>query len=100
MLPSVECRILFLPSKHEVRVTRGANLLEVAREAGLTVASACGADGVCGRCGLEILEGLETLAEQSAREVLVKERNRIDPKLRLACMLRVEGDLVVTAPYW
>jgi len=96
----MECRILFLPSKLEARVAPGSNLLEAARETGLAVASACGADGICGRCGLEIVEGENTLAPPSEREVRVRDRNRVDPKLRLSCMLTVEGDLVVTAPYW
>ena len=96
----MECRILFLPSGRETRVAAGSNLLETAREAGLSVASACGADGICGRCGLEILEGESSLAPPSEREVRVRERNRIEPKLRLSCMLTVDGDLVVTAPYW
>ncbi len=96
----MECRILFLPSGLEARVAPGSNLLETARGAGLTVASACGADGICGRCGLEIVEGENTLDPPREREVRVRERNRIDPNLRLSCMLTVEGDLVVTAPYW
>ena len=96
----MECRILFLPSGLEARVAPGSNLLETARGAGLAVASACGADGICGRCGLEIVEGEDTLEPPSEREVRVRERNRIDPNLRLSCMLTVEGDLVVTAPYW
>lgn len=96
----MECRILFLPSERQVHAAQGSNLLEVAREAGLPVASSCGADGVCGRCGLQIIEGTNSLPEPSTRETRVKERNRIDPKLRLACMLTIEGDLVVTAPYW
>lgn len=100
MLSGVECLIRFLPSRREVRVSRGANLLEAAREVGLPVASACGADGICGRCGLEIVKGAEALAPACAREVNVKERNRVAAKLRLACMVEVEGDLVVTAPYW
>ena len=96
----MECRILFLPSGLEAQVAPGSNLLEAAREVGLAVASACGADGICGRCGLEIAEGESTLAPPSEREIRVRERNRVDPKLRLSCMIRVDGDLVVTAPYW
>jgi len=100
MLRGVAYLIRFLPSQREVRVSRGANLLEAARDVGLPVASACGADGICGRCGLEIVKGAETLGPVSERETNVKERNRVDAKLRLACMVDVEGDLVVTAPYW
>ncbi len=96
----MEHRIRFLPSGRERSCEDGASLLETAREAGLPVASACGADRLCGRCGLEIVEGGDGLAAESERERQLKERNRIDPRLRLACFVLVNHDLVVTAPYW
>jgi hypothetical protein len=47
---------------------------------------------------LEILEGVG--ATESEREREIKQRNRIDPKLRLSCRVDVAADLTVTAPYW
>ena len=96
----MEYTIRFLPSEREVRVAAGTTLLEAARQAELPVASACGADGICGRCGLQILEGEETLPPESEREQKIKAANRIDPTLRLACRIKLASDLVVTAPYW
>jgi ferredoxin len=90
--------IRFEPSHRSVRVAAGSTLLDAARVAGLPVASSCGADGICGRCGLEILEGVG--ATESEREREIKQRNRIDPKLRLSCRVDVAADLTVTAPYW
>lgn len=78
----------------------GTTLLEAARRAGLPVASACGAGGLCARCGLEIVEGLDSLPGESPLEREAKARNRIDPRLRLACQVHPTSDLVVTAPYW
>lgn len=78
----------------------GTSLLEAARDAGLPVASACGAEAVCARCGLEILAAAAPVDDESPREREIKQRNRIDPKLRLACRVRVASDLTVTAPYW
>ena len=92
--------IRFEPSQRSVRVAAGSSLLDAAREAGLPVASSCGADGICGRCGLEILEGSGATEAESEREREIKQRNRIDPKLRLACRVEVAADLTVTAPYW
>ena len=89
-----------MPSEREIRVPEGTSLLEAARRAGLPVASACGADGICARCGLAILEGAEGLPAESERESRIKDANRIDEDLRLACRIRLECDLVVTAPYW
>ncbi len=96
----MECVVRFLPSEREIRVPAGTTLLEAARRAGLPVASACGADGICARCGLAILEGGERLPCQSEREARIKSANRIDDSLRLACLIQLDCDLVVTAPYW
>lgn len=99
-LYGVEYTVRFLPSDRSVTAASGTSLLEVARSAGLPVASACGASAVCARCGLRIVEGGETLEPESKREIRIKRRNRIDADLRLACLIPVRGDLVVTAPYW
>ena len=40
------------------------------------------------------------LGSESAREAAAKKRNRVDGHLRLSCLLRVDRDLTVTAPYW
>jgi adenylate cyclase len=64
------------------------------------VASACGADGICGRCGLRVLAGGESLPEETEAERRIKQRNRVDAELRLACRARLAGDLDVTATYW
>jgi adenylate cyclase len=75
-------------------------LLEATREVGLPIASACGENGACARCGLEIIEGATHLARETERERIIKERNRIDPELRLACRVRPHGNLTVRALYW
>jgi len=93
--------IHFLPSERSIDVDdESMTLLEATREAGLPIASACGENGTCARCGLMILEGGDTLDPQSEREARIKERNRIDPEQRLACRVRPRGDLTVRATYW
>ena len=92
--------IRFLPSERSVRVAPGTSLLEAAREAGLPVAQTCTGEGICARCGMQVLEGGADLDEESPREAKAKARNRIDPRLRLSCLLLADRDLTVTAPYW
>jgi ferredoxin len=96
----VEFTVRFLPSGRVVRVPAGTSLLHAAREAGLPVASGCGENRLCALCGLEIVEGIETLPPESDAESQTKKLGRIDPKLRLSCHLEIAGDLVVTAQYW
>ena len=93
--------IRFLPSQRTIELaSEEMTLLEATRAVELPIASACGENGACARCGLEIVEGLENLAIETERERMIKERNRIDPKLRLACRVRPQGDLTVRATYW
>ena len=49
--------VRFQPEGREVRCRAARRLLDAVRSAGLPLASACGAEGLCGRCGLEILDG-------------------------------------------
>lgn len=97
------CEILFLPSERRIRIEdedSDTTLLDATREAGLPIASACGANGACARCGVLILEGADCLEPETDREKRIKERNRIDPELRLACRIQPKGNLTVRAHYW
>lgn len=95
------CTIRFLPSGREVEIEAGATtLLEATVRAGLPIGSACGAEGACARCGLEIVAGGESLEPESEREKRIKTRNRIDERHRLACRVRPTADLTVRASYW
>ncbi len=76
------------------------SLLEATRLAGLPIASACGENGACARCGVEILDGEESLEPETERETRIKERNRIDSELRLACRVHPSGDVTIRASYW
>jgi ferredoxin len=93
-------RVRFLPSGAEVLAEAGATLHEAARRAGLPIASACGADGICGRCGVLCVEGEAHLPPETPAESEVKARNRVDSRYRLACRVSPQGDVTVTAPYW
>jgi 2Fe-2S ferredoxin len=92
--------VRFQPSGRALRVERGTTLFEAARRAGLPMASACGADGLCARCGVRVLAGALALSPETQAEVRQKQRNRIDPTLRLACRALALGDVEVTAGYW
>jgi ferredoxin len=97
----MRCQVTFLPSDRVIEIEAGEKtLLEATREAGLPIASACGQNGACARCGLEIVSGGEALEPETDREVRIKERNRIEPELRLACRVHPTGDVIVRASYW
>jgi ferredoxin len=94
----VMASVRFEPSGRRVAVPAGSTILAAARKAGLPLARGCGAEGLCGRCGVRILGG--AVDPESAGESAAKGRNRIDPALRLACRVRVRDEVTVTAAYW
>ena len=91
-------RLRFEPSDSEVVVPEGTRLIDAIRGAGLPIAHPCGDELICGKCGVRILEG--AVSRESAAERNAKERNRVPLEYRLACALRVRGDLVLQADYW
>ena len=97
---AAEVRVRFEPNGREIRVPRGTTLLEATRRAGLPMAYACDLEGLCARCGLVIVEGFDTLRPPSSREHRAKAQNGVPPDQRLACLVRLETDLVVRATYW
>ncbi len=91
-------RVYFHPSKAVIEVALGTTLLEAADAAGMPVGNSCGADGICGRCGLRVIEG--EVPPPGERERRVASANRLPSELRLSCMTPITGDLKVTADYW
>ena len=90
--------VTFQPSGRKVEVLSGSRVYEAIQAANLPVASSCGADGTCGKCGVRVIQG--SVTAPSPHEERVLEANRVDPALRLSCMTTVETDLVVTTDYW
>jgi 2Fe-2S ferredoxin len=96
----VEHDVRFKPSGRKVRVERGTSLLEAARRAGIPVARACGGHGLCAGCGMIVLRGGGNLPAETPRERDAKRANRVDPSMRLSCLVELQGDVVVTTHYW
>ena len=69
--------ITFLPEKKQVLVHHGATLLEAANQVGIILNTACGGQGTCGKCSVDI--------EPNNQKVL-------------ACQYKIESDLTVTVP--
>ena len=90
--------VVFRPGGRSADVKKGTLLIDAVRGAGLPIASPCGDDLICGRCGVRILSG--SVTREAPVERRAKLRNRVDAALRLACAVRVHDDLEITAEYW
>ena len=92
--------VRFLPVDQSIQVPAGTTLLEAARQAGLPLASSCSGEGVCGRCGMRIVNQDPSLAPETESERRVKARNRVNDGLRLACRTGISANITVTTSYW
>ncbi len=87
--------VVFEPDGRAVRTEGGRTVLEVAREAGLALNAPCGGTGTCGGCRVVIPDDPPPASESCRRILSGEERGR---NLRLACQVRVRGDLRVVIP--
>ncbi len=92
--------IRFKKSRPSIDVPVGANLMRSLLGAGMPVASSCNSEGVCAKCGIRILEGMQNLSAPNVTEVFLKEKNNIRDEIRISCQTQVLGDIVVDASYW
>ncbi|MFO8033778.1 MAG: 2Fe-2S iron-sulfur cluster-binding protein, partial [Candidatus Bipolaricaulota bacterium] len=86
-------RVRFLPSGEVVHAQPGSTLLELAREAGISISAVCGGDGICGGCRVVIQDG-----EVEASPTTLLTRDEIRRGYALACQTRVRGDAEVLVP--
>lgn len=85
--------VIFRPHNKTIRVPRGTDLLDAAYKAGITLASSCGGEGLCGKCKVIVNTG--TVRREPSKILSDKEKKE---GLVLACESLVESDLEVTVP--
>lgn len=90
--------VKFLPEGRKIEVPVGSSLLEAALRANIDVASFCGGRGTCGKCKVQVIEGLENLSPHTNVEKMFLEEEKIDAGFRLACQARLLGPVVVKIP--
>jgi adenylate cyclase len=88
-------RIGYPDARAEVRVARGASVLEASRVAGIPHASVCGGRGRCSTCRVRVVEGADRMPPPSTNEARVLARVAAGSDVRLACQLRPAHDLAV-----
>ena len=96
--------VVFMPSGRRGRFATGTPLLDAARTLGVYVESVCGGRGLCGRCQIEVAEGVFDKHGVTSRATHLtppgetEARYRVKPGRRLSCAARIQGDLVVDVP--
>jgi uncharacterized 2Fe-2S/4Fe-4S cluster protein (DUF4445 family) len=99
--------VIFMPSGRRGRVARGQTVLAAAQELGVAIESICGGRLTCNKCRVLVEEGrfdkhgiasrAEHLSPAAADEIALLEALG-SPEMRLSCVARVEGDLLLFVP--
>lgn len=88
------------PLDAEFEAPLNETVMEAANAAGYWWPVGCNRNGECTNCAMEVVSGVGRLSQMGRfeRSNLVRQRGQAsvqDPRLRLACQARVEGDIVV-----
>lgn len=88
--------VVHYPGGRQIVVPRGLTVLEASRIAGIPHAAVCGGRGRCSTCRIRLGRGAERLAPPGLDELRVLDRIGAPPDVRLACQVRLAGDLALT----
>ena len=100
--------VIFMPSGRRGRFAVGTPVLDAARSLGVYIESVCGGRGLCGRCQVEVAEGVfakhgitsraASLSPSSATEQHYAESRSLPADRRLSCAAQILGDVVIDVP--
>jgi 2Fe-2S ferredoxin len=97
-----EHRVALEPAEYTFAAADGEALMHAAQRAGIKWPTVCGGNAQCGVCYVELLDRGSTTAPPLLAEEQMLAQLTIKPvrsgQLRLACQLRVHGDLRVYRP--
>jgi len=86
-------KVTFYPDKKTISVAKDKTILSAAISAGVYINSACGGDGVCGRCKVIVKQG--QVNSQASGAITLEERKN---NIHLACSTTIHSDLEVEIP--
>ncbi len=84
---------------------KGVSLMRALLAEEIPVASSCHGEGVCGKCRLRVISGIDLLKNASTLEKELIQRNQLAPDERISCLARpkdfeIQGSVEVDASYW
>ncbi|OYD70412.1 2Fe-2S iron-sulfur cluster-binding protein [Rhodococcus sp. OK302] len=92
------------PAGHVIEVRTGESLMQAAWREEYHWPTLCFGVGQCTACQFEVVEGLDQVSPHTEQERemlrdLAGRRRRINPqRIRLACQVKIRGDVVVKKP--
>jgi len=100
--------VIFQPSARRGLIEEDTNLIEASRQLGVDIEALCGEKKICGKCKVRIEEGFfekfgitssrSHVSEWQEEEDKFFNPEQKDAGFRLACVSKVQGDLLVFVP--
>lgn len=89
-------KVTVLPANLSVQVAPGELLLHAGEKAGVEMEAGC-FNCSCGTCAVEVVTGMENLAEPTPEELEVLDQWNKDPeKVRLTCCVKIlKGEVLI-----
>ena len=85
--------IFVWPDELSIPFAGGANLLEAAVDAGVSIAHLCGGRARCSTCRVRIIEGADALTERTEPEAAMAAKLEFPDEIRLACQTETHGSI-------
>lgn len=83
--------VIVLPDEVSLTADSESTLLDLAVEAGVSIAHLCGGRARCSTCRVRIVEGLDDLTERTELEAAMAKKLDFPDYVRLACQTRAKG---------
>lgn len=92
--------VRFQPLGKRIEPEKGTSVLDLARDAGVSIESVCNSAGKCGKCKVIVRSGASILSELTSSELRLLSAQERDSGKRLACQVKVlsAGNVVVEVP--
>jgi len=89
--------IEFQPRGLRIDRAQPINGLDAARQAGINLSAVCGGEGICGKCVIQLLSGVENF-EPSEIEKKYLSPEKLSRGYRLACQTTLDSDVKIYIP--
>lgn len=86
-----------IETAHELKVPRGMTVLRNLQKNRIPHASVCGGHGRCSTCRIRVEDYAVELPPPTLEERKILKRIGAEENVRLACQLKIQGDMAVTA---
>ncbi len=93
-------KVTISPEQKTLDANPGETIYNVVRRNKLPLGSSCDGDGVCDKCRVTVLAGMQFLSPINDVEARLIREHGLGEDERVSCQTHILGDIVITTGYW